>query len=371
MKQIRDAVVIGGGIIGSATAMALTRGGIRRVTLVEKGPLASGMTRRNPGLVHPFYPHPLLCELASAGYDFYSQWGVHLKGKSSFVETGAAVVADFDVRPQFALWTQHTRATEIGHDTIESMSPSLTDTWRAAMFTAHAGYADAALTAQAMVQSGKERGLEIQTGTLAKQILADGRRITGVKTTTGDIEAPAVIVTTGGWTDKLLLPLGIAVRPRFRRGVVVFYEQPQAVVGDLPMLLDANGAYFVRPHPYHMSAAGRVAPDTTSQGTDTVDEFVSTGETASVKQFVTACIPAYANSVPKRMHPILYNTPGDGLPVLGRVQSFDGLYVGAGFGTGAFSVAPAVGELLAQLLIDGTSARDLSVFDPLRAGMRS
>lgn len=371
MKQIRDAIVIGAGIIGSATAMALTRAGIRRVTIVEKGPLASGMTRRSAGLVHPFYPHPLLCELALSGYSFYSQWGVHLKGKNGFVETGAAVVADFDVHAQFALWAQHAGAKEITSGEIESISPSLAHRWRAAMFTAHAGYADAALTAQAMVAAGREQGLEIQTGTLAKQILSEGRRITGVKTTTGDIEAPAVIVTAGGWTDRILLPVGVAVRSRLRRGVVVFYEQPQTIAGDLPMLLDANGAFFFRPHPYRMSAAGRVSPDAQSQSPDTLDEFVSTSETASVKQFVNACIPAYENSVPKRMHPILYDLSGDGLPVLGRVQSFDGLYVGAGFGTSAFSVAPEVGALLAQILVDGTAARDVSGFDPLRPGLRS
>ena len=48
-----------------ATALALGHAGIKRVTLVEKGPLVSGMTRRNAGLVHPFQPHPLLVELAS------------------------------------------------------------------------------------------------------------------------------------------------------------------------------------------------------------------------------------------------------------------------------------------------------------------
>ena len=93
MKQIRDAIVIGSGIIGSAIALAVVRAGIRRVTLIEKGPLVSGMTRRTAGLVHPFQPDPLASGLAQASYDFYNHWAMNLGGKSSFVETGAAVLA--------------------------------------------------------------------------------------------------------------------------------------------------------------------------------------------------------------------------------------------------------------------------------------
>lgn len=372
MKQIRDAIVIGAGIIGSATALALARAGVKRVTLIEKGPLASGMTRRNAGLVHPFHFHPLLCDLANASYDFYNQWAVSLGGKSAFVETGAAVVSNFDVREQFNLWLRCvTDANELAPDALNSLFPGVSDTFRAAMFTPHAGYADTVLTAQAMVNAAKERGLETQTGTQVKQIIVEQKHIKGVKTTTGELEAPIIIVAAGGWTDKVLLPLGVSLRLRYRRGVMVFYEQPSTLTTALPMLLDANGAYFFRPHPYHMSAAGRVSLETQTQGVDTLEDFVSSTESANVKQFVDACIPSFASVAPKRTHAVLYDAPADGLPALGRITSVDGLYVAAGFGTGAFSVAPAVGETLSQLVIDGSAARDISSFDPLRASLRT
>lgn len=372
MKQIRDAIVIGAGIIGSATALALSRAGIKRVTLIDKGPLASGMTRRNAGLVHPFHFHPLLCDFANASHSFYNQWAVSLGGKSSYVETGAAVVSNFDVRDQFNMWLQCvTHVTELAPSALNSLFPPITESFRAAMFTPHAGYADAVLTAQAMVSAVKERGLEVQTGTQVKQILVQEKRIKGVITTTGELEAPVVVVAGGGWTDKILLPLGVSLHLRTRRGVVVFYEQPATLNGDLPMLLDANGAYFFRPHPYHMSAAGRISLEAQTQSVDSLQDFVTPAEINNVKQFVDACIPSYLNVNPKRNHAILYDAPADGLPALGRVTNVDGLYVAAGFGTSAFSVAPAVGATVAQLLVDGSSDRDLSPFDPLRPALRS
>lgn len=373
MKQIRDAVVIGSGIIGSAAALALARAGIRRITLLEKGPLVSGMTRRNTGLVHPFQTHPLLCDLANASYDFYNQWAVHLGGKSSFVETGAAVVAQngMDAGEQLAMWKQSVlNAAQFAPTALSAIFPNVSSHFSAALFTPQAGYADAVLTAQAMVNAAKERGLEVQTGTQVKQIIVQARQITGVTTTTGELEAPIVVAAAGSWTERLLAPLGYVLHLRFRRGVSVFYEQPQSLVGELPMVLDAQGTYYFRPHPYRMSAAGRIATETQTQGAETLDEFVTPIETADVNQFVQSVIPAFADVTPKRSHSILYDEPMDGRGVLGKIANLQGLYVAAGFGTSAFSIAPAVGETLAQMVIDGSVGRDISWLDPLRPSLR-
>ena len=133
------------------------------------------------------------------------------------------------------------------------------------------------------------------------------------------------------------------------------------------MLLDANGAYFFRPHPYRMSAAGRVSVEQpTYRAPRPLDEYIPPAETANVKQFVDACVPAFATATHKRSHAIMYDTLTDGLPALGRIPNIDGLFIAAGFGTSAFSVAPAVGETLAQLLVDGNPARDITPFAPTR-----
>lgn len=374
MKQIRDAVVIGSGIIGSAIALAMVRAGIRRVTLIDKGPLVSGMTRRTAGLVHPFQPHPLAVELAQASYDFYNGWAMHPGGKSLFVETGAAALASSDpgASDAFALWRQSVPdANEIQAGGLAALYPGLAPGLRDALFTPRAGYADPVLTAQAMVSAAKEHGLEAQTGTLVKQITVQANRVQGVKTTTGELEAPIVIVATGGWTERLLAPLGVALRLRYRRGSLFFYEQPREQGTEFPMLLDAHGKYFLRPHPYRMFAAGRIAQETQTQGVDTLDEYVPASDAAEVSRNIGEWLPGMRNLVPKRSHSILYAAASDELPALGKVNSVNGLYVAAGFGAGAFSAAPAVGETLAQLLIDGQTVRDISSCDPMRASLRN
>ncbi|MCC7161585.1 MAG: FAD-binding oxidoreductase [Anaerolineae bacterium] len=374
MKQIRDAIVIGSGIIGSAIALAVVRAGVRRVTLIEKGPLVSGMTRRSAGLVHPFQADPLSTELAAMSYDLYRQWAITLPGKSSFVETGAAVLARqaSDASASFATWKQSlAEANEIGPGGLAAVFPGVTTHTRGALFTPHAGYADAVLTAQAIVKAAKDQGLETQTGTQVKQILARSHQIHGVKTTTGELEAPIVIVAAGGWTERLLAPLGVALHLRARRGSLLFYEQPREQTTEFPMLLDAGGSYFVRPHPYRMLSAGSISAETQTQGVDALDEYVPATEAAAVNRVIGEWVSPFANLTPKRSHTMLYFAANDGLPAFGRVTTMTGLYVAAGFGPGAFSVAPAVGETLARMVVDGESPRDISSFDPLRATLRT
>lgn len=367
MKQIRDVIVIGSGIIGSAIAYGLTRAGTRRVTLIDKGPLTSGMTRRSAGIAHPFHTDALMCKLANASYDFYAQSAILLGGKNLFTETGAAVVSnDLSVEP-FETWTQFAEGARVSEpQAFAALFPNVSENLRRILFTPRGGYADAVLTAQAMVNAAKERGLEVQTGTQVKQIRGESARIQGVKTTAGDLESPIVIVAAGGWSDKLLAPLGVTLPFQVQRGALAFYEQPKTITSELPMLLDAKGDSFFRPHPYHMSAVGIVAATAQTQRVDAFDDYVSANELAQANAFASFYVPAFANVPPKRAHAILYNSARDGLPYLGKIPSYDSLYIAAGFGASAFSVAPAVGENIAQMVIDGNATLDVSSFNPLR-----
>jgi|SRR5581483_868735 len=374
MKQISDAIVIGSGIIGCATAYALTRGGIRRVALIEKGPLVSGMTRRNPGLVHPFHLPPLMGDLAHSSYPLYSQWAVHFAGKSPFVETGAALIASPSSEtlfrePTFSRSNGVSAIVELDSNGLKAIYPNLAAELRGFWFTPHAGYCDPVLTAQAMAQAAKERGATIHTGTLARRILVERGQVKGVETTTGTVEAPQVIVAAGGWSDRLLAPLGISLQLRFRRGVALFYEQPPKLTEGYPILLDDAGGFFMRPHPYRMSAAGWTAAEAQTSSVEDLRETISPREERAVGEFVKACLPAFDLPMPMRGHTVLYSAPADRLAVLGRVAPVNGLLVAAGFGTSAFSTAPAVGETIAQILMDGSPARDISALDPLRASL--
>jgi glycine/D-amino acid oxidase-like deaminating enzyme len=57
----------------------------------------------------------------------------------------------------------------------------------------------------------------------------------------------------------------------------------------------------------------------------------------------------------------------DGLPLLGRVAGLDNAYVATGHSVWGILNAPATGEAMAELILDGTARSvDLSPFDPAR-----
>ncbi|MCI0476758.1 MAG: FAD-binding oxidoreductase, partial [Anaerolineales bacterium] len=315
--------------------------------------------------------HPALAELALASYPFYNQLAMHLQSKTGFVKTGAALLANRDadtakIFAQAQMLAPLTKDVTSARGTFAAQYPGVSISAPAGLFTPNAGFADAVQTAQEMVKISQARGMHVATGTLVKQLVVNGGRVQGVATTTGDFEAPNVIVAAGGWSEKLLTPYGITLGLQFRRGAVLFYAQPESVTGGHPIFLDVQGEFFLRPHPYRMSAAGYVSHQTESANLDAMNEYVPPIESKRVTQFVAQWLPDLNNAQPKRGHTIVYDTLADGLPALGRVRNVEGLYVAAGFGASAFSVAPAVGDILAQLVVDGGAAFDLSAFQPMR-----
>jgi glycine/D-amino acid oxidase-like deaminating enzyme len=57
----------------------------------------------------------------------------------------------------------------------------------------------------------------------------------------------------------------------------------------------------------------------------------------------------------------------DGLPLIGRVPGLEGAYVATGHSVWGILNAPATGEAMAELIIDGAARTvDLAPFDPAR-----
>ncbi|MDL1896482.1 FAD-binding oxidoreductase [Anaerolineae bacterium CFX7] len=367
MKQLCEVVIIGAGIVGAATAFALTRAGNLRVALLEKGPLAGGMTRRSAGVAHPFQSHPRLIQYALESIAFYQNAAQHLgPSKNEFITTGAALVGgNADAAKMFAQAQALARFTQdasaLARGALAAQFPGVAPQLQAGLFTPHAGYADAAQMTQRLIQAAQTRGLTVATGAHVKQIQTVSGGARSVTTTMGSFEAPIVIVAAGGWSDKVLASASQTVTLQFQRGAVLFYEQPPEMTASHPIFWDVHGEFFLRPHPYRLSAAGWIAPPTPALTLEPFDEFVAPPAATRVSQFMEQCL-ASKFVAPKRSHTIVYATGADGLPLMGRVHDAAGLFIAAGFGANTFAVAPAVGKILAQLIVDGNAPPAASFF---------
>ncbi|PYO48050.1 MAG: hypothetical protein DMD84_22025, partial [Candidatus Rokuibacteriota bacterium] len=74
MADTADVVVVGGGVIGTSIAFALASAGVARVTLLEKGALASGASGRSSALIRMHYVNEEDARLAWASFPVFRDW---------------------------------------------------------------------------------------------------------------------------------------------------------------------------------------------------------------------------------------------------------------------------------------------------------
>ena len=367
-RMISDVIVVGAGIVGCSTAFQLARRKGLRVLVVEKGPLASGMTKRSGALIRAQFAHPAEARLAVASTQFFQNWIEIVGGNCGFTKTGLVVVAQGE-EPATQLREQVARLQALGANTqiisrgeLRDLQPATrVDDVTLAAYEPDAGFADPVLATQSLAARAKELGVMFKTGTMVKNFRVDYGRVIGIDTNIGLIEALNVVVSAGPWTDRLLKPLKAAIGIRAQRAEVAFFDRPADLKAGHAAFEDwTTGAHF-RPHTFGLTMGGLNAPPSNGEtNPDSFDESVSPTFVADLQQRLAARLPAMAHARYVRGHAGVYDMSPDGHAVLGRVPGIAGLFVAAGFSGIGFAIAPAVGACVSELVADG-EARTVDV----------
>jgi glycine/D-amino acid oxidase-like deaminating enzyme len=370
MNPVTDVAVIGAGIVGCCVAFHLAQMG-KRVTVIEKGSIAAGMTKRSGALVRAFFSDEPTARLANHSLNVFQNWGSAIGGDCGYKQSGLFVTVGSDADAE-QLWKNAEMLASVGvkvrmfsADRIHDVEPSaqILDVASAA-YEPEAGFIDPVTATQSLATRAKEMGARFQTGTLARAIRVERNRVVAVETNAGLIHASAVVVSAGPWSDRLLKPLGIEIRTSLERHQVAFFNRPEELKSGHAAFLDfAGGAYF-RPHTFGLTLGGLILEKTESAtSADQLDESVSQEFVSQVQSKIAVRLPALASAKFLRGHAGYYDTTPDGHPVLGNAPGYSGLAIAAGFSGIGLTLAPAVGRSIAELLVDGeTSTADLSPF---------
>src|SRR5207247_10280099 len=92
MADTADVVVVGGGVIGTSIAFALASAGVKRVTLLDKGALASGASGRSSALIRVHYVNEEDARLACARFAVFRGWRERTGGPPVVTRTGFVAV---------------------------------------------------------------------------------------------------------------------------------------------------------------------------------------------------------------------------------------------------------------------------------------
>jgi glycine/D-amino acid oxidase-like deaminating enzyme len=203
---------------------------------------------------------------------------------------------------------------------------------------------------QALRRKAAALGVKFVTAEVAG-IVAEGRRVTGVKLADGTaIAAATVAVTAGTGTAPLLAALGINVPVEAKKRFVFTFSCRETLPA-FPLLIDPSGVY-ARPEGELYISGASPSPDDDPEATDfEVDHAFFEDHIWPV---LAARVPAFERIKPGRAWAGHYDLNlFDANAIVGRLPEFDDLVIATGFSGHGLQQAPAVGRGLAELIMHG------------------
>ena len=357
-----DVVIVGGGIEGAAAACALSQRGITNVVVAERNTVGSGMTGKSSGIVRCHYGVSSLAAMATVGLEVFEKAEEIFGTDIGFRQTGYVVgVGEADVDPlrkslaaqrAVGVQTEEIHATEVARLWPHAdLSPFGAFAWEA-----RGGYGDAYQTAQAFAVAARTSGVRIRQGTNVTGLLIERDRVTGVRLADGsEIAAETVVVATGVWTQDFLAPYGVDVPIRVVREQLVTIA-PGVELGNVPVFSDLVSLQYIRPELGGELLFGN--SDLSDVEDANPDYYLNRATEAFVEttaERVGTRFPGFTDAAITGSYAGCYDVTPDWNPVISRTD-VDGLVVAAGFSGHGFKIAPAVGKLIADLVVDGRSA---------------
>ena len=359
--------VVGGGAVGVTAAYDLARQGVD-VTLYEKGDFGGESTGRAAGVLYDAFAAPEDARVGERAIERFREFSG--QGDFEFRETPYVWFArEGDEKRAEAVRRQVPRMREQGRDVRFADRADLRERFPAvdwsdvgaAAVAENAGCTVPATYADLLARKAREAGADLRTKTEAAVGLDPLRVVVKGRTGDGKTDAfDAVLVAAGAHTKRLLAAAGVPIplKPYRVQAVTAPFDGGEG----LPMLYDATGGYYARPHP-----AGLLAGDGTEDVESDPDEWRREADPEFLEvmreRLDSRLPPLDAESTDdfERAWAGLCTATPDYDPLLGELR--DGLFVAAGWQGHGFMRAPALAEAAAEAVL---GENPLAAFDPTR-----
>ena len=371
-----DVIVAGTGGMGSAAVLELARRGRRVLGLDRYGPAhAHGSSHGGSRIYRQSYlEDPAYVPLLLHAWDLWHRL-VADSGTDLFVRTGGLYVGHPDGRT-FGGSLRSAQQWELPHEVLDAVAAARRfPTFRLApgelaLFEERAGYARPEATVAAQLRLAEAAGAELRFGEPVESWEAGPpARVT---TAAGTYEADTLVLTPGAWAPRLagldvplvverqvmhwIAPAGdpaVTLAPYERNPVFICGDGPSQVYG-FPAVDGPAGGVKV--------SFFRAGEPTTA---DTVDRLVRPAEVADLRERAAQVLPGLTGpGVAATV--CLYTTTPDEHFVIGPHPEHENVVVACGFSGHGFKFVPVVGEILADLALDGSTRHPIVLFDPRR-----
>ncbi len=367
-----DVVIVGGGIVGASIAYHLAARGVRDVVVLERDQLGGGSTTRNAGGVRLQFSTEINVLLSLRSLPrlehFAEEMGVdpHLRQVGYlFLITEERDVVPFET--SLAMWKRlGVPAQRLDAAGVHEVFPELrVDDLRFATFCARDGYCDPTSLLNGYVARARDKGVRFHEREPAIGITREGDRVTAVRTAKGDIACATVVNAAGAWGADVgrLAGIDLPIRP-LRRQIFVTDPVP-GLDHEFPLTIEfATTLYF------HRESAGvlmGMADPTDGPG---FDGSVNWDFLPTLVERAMYRLPILERAKVKTGWAGFYEDTPDKHPIIGAVPGLSGFLCAAGFSGHGIMHAPAAGEAIAELIVDGRTSLDVTAlaYDRFRRG---
>lgn len=373
-----DTIIVGAGIVGLSLAYELASAG-QKVRVLDRHQAGKGASSAAAGIL------PAVCRSGNEHDDFerlrtlswkmYPEWIDRIRGDSSidpeYQATGGLHIATsrgemVSLKVAASQWQADGLDVQpiLSADELATHEPVLQSSFERGHV--HGGYflPDECLVRppmllRALLEANRKKGVALEEGVEVQEWVRgtdDGGRIVSLRTSAGEFAADQFCIASGAWSSQLGQELGLRFEIEPWRGqMVLFRSQP----GLIRSVINEGPNYLVPRVDGHVLAGSTVE----EVGFDQSNTEEAIGQ---LIQFAESLIPDLNRSAVRQTWAGLRPGSGDGVPLIGRTNAYENLFLSTGhFRSGVF-LAPATSTFLSQLMLGETPGLNLEMFDPNR-----
>lgn len=361
MRRTAEIVIVGGGIIGASIAFHLALKKAKGVVLLEKGFLGEGSTAKCAGGIRTQFSTEIniLFSLESLKtWDRFQEiTGIDPEFKrvgylflSSTVEEWELFQKGVALQRRFGIPVELLSPEE-----IRFRWPFIhTEDLQGGTFCPWDGYAGPYEALTGFLRGARRGGVEILEQTEVLNILRRGERVTGVRTVKGDISAAVVVNAAGPYAGEVgkRAQAWVPVQPYRRQ---LFFTAPFPHLPDsIPLIIDYHRGWYGRREGSGLLLSGPK------------DDFPSFHQQVDFEAMAAAAeaavyrLPVLEKASLVRGWAGLYEISPDHHALLGEHPGLKGFFLANGFSGHGFQHSPAVGRVMAELILGEKTSLDIT-----------
>jgi sarcosine oxidase subunit beta len=390
-----DVLIVGGGIIGCATAYELAGRGLR-VSLLERAALCGGASGANGALIWPqSMKRDVVLDLGMANWRLFPTLGEELGTDLEYRRTGGLVAIEDDA--QWEMMSAYVAGQrEVGlpaelldGDEARRREPLINPKLRGAVFAAHGGSINPFRLTLGYARAARARGARLEPGVEVRALSRQGDRVVGVRTARGERHAEIVVLAGGSWSPALAATADVRLPVTPRQGMMLVTEPAPFRINHVlkPIKSDRNPWQFSQPWPrdasgkpgydpnlppgkgmgFNQTAAGNLLLGSTSRFVG-LDLSPTAGGIHYILSHAARLVPAVRELRVLRVWAGLRPYTPDGRALLGLAPGVSGLVLATGHDGSGIGLGPLSARIVADAITGATPAFPPDPFDPRRFG---